>query len=63
MAKVYFAEVLGFCIIGNHFHILVRMETEQDNSDDEIRKRFEVYYGENEKREFSKEQISALKEK
>lgn len=25
LCKVYFAEVLGFCVMGNHFHLLVRM--------------------------------------
>ena len=25
MSSVYFVEVLGFCIMGNHFHLLVRM--------------------------------------
>jgi len=32
LAKVYFTEVLGFCIMGNHFHLLVRMETGRDKS-------------------------------
>jgi putative transposase len=25
VSKLYFTEILGFCIMGNHFHILVRM--------------------------------------
>ena len=63
LAKVYFAEVFGFCIMGNHFHLLVRMETGLDKSSAEIRKRFKVYYGENEKRELEEEGVPALKEK
>ncbi|MBL7205352.1 MAG: hypothetical protein ISS63_13660 [Desulfobacteraceae bacterium] len=63
LAKVYFAEVLGFCIMGNHFHLLVRMETGRDKSSEEIRKRFKVYYGENEKRELSEDLVPALREK
>ena len=63
LAKVYFAEMLGFCIMGNHFHLLVRMETGQDKSHEEIRKRFKVYYGEDEKRELSEDLIPALREK
>jgi len=63
LAKVYFAEVLGFCIMGNHFHLLVRMETGLDKSSAEIRKRFKVYYGEDEKRELSEDLIPALREK
>jgi REP element-mobilizing transposase RayT len=23
---LYFVEILGFCLMGNHFHILVKME-------------------------------------
>ena len=63
LSKVYFAEVLGFCIMGNHFHLLVRMETGLDKSSAEIRKRFKVYYGEDEKRELSEGLIPALREK
>ena len=25
LSRVYFSEVLGFCLLGNHFHLLVRM--------------------------------------
>ena len=24
-STLYFAEILGFCLMGNHFHLLVRM--------------------------------------
>jgi REP element-mobilizing transposase RayT len=40
LSTVYFIEVLGFCLMGNHFHLLVRMHSETSFSDDEIRKRF-----------------------
>jgi len=63
LAKVYFAEVLGFCIMGNHFHLLVRIEPGRDKSVDEIRKRFEIYYGEDDKRELTEEMIPVLREK
>jgi putative transposase len=46
LSKVYFAEVLGFCLMGNHFHLLARMHQDEDYSDDEIRERFTLYYGE-----------------
>ncbi len=46
-----------------HFHLLVRMETGLDKSSAEIRKRFKVYYGEDEKRELSEDLIPALREK
>lgn len=28
LSAVYFTEVLGFCLMGNHFHLLVRMHPE-----------------------------------
>ena len=44
LSAVYFSEVLGFCLMGNHFHLLVRMHPETAFSDDEIRSRFQRYY-------------------
>ncbi len=45
LSSVYFAEVLGFCLMGNHFHLLIKMHTGGDCSDEEIKKRFKLYYG------------------
>ncbi len=45
LAAVYFAEVFGFCLMGNHFHLLVRMSPGDALPDDEIRRRFLLYYG------------------
>ncbi|BBO81281.1 hypothetical protein DSCO28_18470 [Desulfosarcina ovata subsp. sediminis] len=44
-SAVYFTEVLGFCIMGNHFHLLVKMIPDDEYSDDEIIKRYQGYYG------------------
>jgi hypothetical protein len=44
LSGVYFTEVLGFCLMGNHFHLLVRMHLETEFSDDEIWTRFQRYY-------------------
>ena len=62
LSFVYFAEVLGFCLMGNHFHFVVRMHTGEGYSDEEIKRRFELYYGDN-KGELNKEQIPYLREK
>ncbi|MCB2184486.1 MAG: transposase [Desulfobulbaceae bacterium] len=43
-SSIYFAEILGFCLMGNHFHIVVRMHPGDQYSDDSIRKRFGLYY-------------------
>jgi REP element-mobilizing transposase RayT len=42
---LYFVEILGFCLMGNHFHILVRVFPEDKFTDDEIKKRYVEFYG------------------
>ena len=63
LSRIYFAEVLGFCLMGNHFHLLVRMRPGGEVSKAEIKRRFRLYYGNDEKRELEEEGIPALKEK
>lgn len=60
-SRLYFTEVLGFCCMGNHFHLLVRMLPESDFSDKDIRKRFMEFYGDD--RNFSRGQIPFFREK
>jgi REP element-mobilizing transposase RayT len=63
LSTVYFAEVLGFCLMGNHFHVLVKMHTGEDYSDEEIKRRFRLYYGGNNKRALNEGQIPYFREK
>ena len=63
LSRVYFAEVLGFCLMGNHFHLLVRMRLGSEFSKAEIKHRFRLYYGNDDKRELEEEGIPALQEK
>jgi putative transposase len=58
-SKLYFTEVLGFCAMGNHFHLLVRMQPESDFSDDEIKSRHKRVYGG--VRELPQEKVSAFR--
>jgi putative transposase len=44
-AALYLVEILGFCIMGNHFHILVTVIPEHKFSDEEILKRYVDFYG------------------
>jgi putative transposase len=44
-AALYLVEILGFCLMGNHFHILVRMFPEDKFSDEDIQKRYVDFYG------------------
>lgn len=60
-AALYFTEIYGFCLMGNHFHLLVKMIPEINYSDEAIQKRFEAFYGKN--RAFSDNDIPYLREK
>ena len=44
-AALYLVEILGFCLMGNHFHILVRVIPDYKFTDDEILKRYVAFYG------------------
>jgi hypothetical protein len=44
-SSLYFVEILGGCIMGNHFHLLVKMLPEYKFNDEEIEKRFVEFYG------------------
>ena len=63
LSSIYFAEVLGFCLMDNHFHLLIRMHTGDEYSDEEIKMRFGLYYGDGEKRELHDGQIPYFRAK
>ncbi len=44
-STLYFVEILGVCLMGNHFHILVRMFPEHKFTDEDIQTRYEDFYG------------------
>ncbi|MEN8779524.1 MAG: transposase [Desulfobacterales bacterium] len=60
-SSLYFVEILGFCLMGNHFHILVKMLPENKFSDEEIKNRFVLFYGD--ERIFADGLIPSLREK
>ena len=45
-SRLFFTEVLGFSLMGNHFHLVVRMLPESRFTDEDIIKRFHSHYGE-----------------
>ena len=45
-AKVYCCEVLGFCIMGNHYHLVVHMESPRALTRKELRERASMLYTE-----------------
>ena len=61
LSRVYFSEILGFCIMGNHFHLLVRTIPDHYFSDDEMKKRYMLFYGNDQ--EFSLQKIATLRDK
>jgi len=46
-SALYFVEILGFCLMGNHFHILMKTLPEYKFTDQEIKKRYVDFYGDN----------------
>lgn len=61
LSSVYFAEIMGFCIMGNHFHLVVKMHPGNQYSEGEIKDRYEHYYGDG--KEPGPGQIPALRDK
>ena len=45
MAGMFFTEVYGFALMGNHFHLLVKMIPEDRFSDEDVKGRLIRYYG------------------
>ena len=44
-STLYFVEILGFCLMGNHFHLLLRMFPEHKFADEDIKKPYIEFYG------------------
>jgi REP element-mobilizing transposase RayT len=66
LCSLYFTEILGFCLMGNHFHLLVRMHPESNFTDEEIKKRYKDFFkddDENKDRELSDGQVAFYRSK
>jgi REP element-mobilizing transposase RayT len=59
-SRIYFVEVLGFCIMGNHWHLAVKVYPHEYADRDEVKERFakrygeDIYFGDTEYKKFSK---------
>ena len=60
-STLYFVEILGFCHMGNHFHLLVKTLPEYKFSDQDIKKRYVGFYGN--KRVFADGLVPSLRAK
>jgi putative transposase len=63
LSNFYFAEVLGFSLLGNHFHLLVRMHPETSYSEEEVRARYDRRYGEEKAAALDDARMHELREK
>lgn len=63
LSSVYFADVLGFCLMGTHFHLVVKMQPGEEFSDEAVRERFERYYQQDKKRVLMSGQIPSYRAK
>ena len=59
--SIYFVEILGFALLDNHFHIVCRVFPDKYFSDEDIKQRFEAFYGKD--KFFPSEDISYYREK
>ena len=44
-SRIYFTDMIGFCVMGDHFHLLIRMIPDRYFSDREVKKRYHRLYG------------------
>jgi len=58
---LYFVEILRFCLMGNHFHILVKMVPEYKFTNQDIKKHYVDFYGDD--RVFTDGMIPSLRGK
>ncbi|MFC1591401.1 transposase [Thermodesulfobacteriota bacterium] len=61
LSRLYFTEIIGFCCMGNHFHLLVRMLPQEQFSDEQIRFRHENFFGQ--KKSFSEGHLPFYRQK
>lgn len=45
LSQLYFGETIVFCLMGNHFHLLIRMSLGKDYTDEEIQERYRNFFG------------------
>jgi len=60
---VYFADILGFCMMSNHFHLLVRMYPGEGFSDDDIKLRYKAFHGDDTGFPMTEEGVQYFREK
>jgi putative transposase len=44
-SSLYFVKIIGYCVMSNHFHLLIKSEADSHYSDEDIRERVAAFYG------------------
>ncbi len=60
-ARLYFTEIIGYCILDTHIHLLVKMYPGKNYSDTQIKERYKSFWGSID--EFSDEDIPSYRRK
>lgn len=60
-SSLYFIDVIGFCIMSNHFHLLIRVYPGDFMSDEDLLKRLRSYFGD--KRDVTQHQLPFFRNK
>jgi putative transposase len=67
LAQVYFVKVVTYSVMSNHFHLIIKMIDQKTFSDEELRRRFDLYYNEGisrkRRRLFSQDQATRLRQR
>ena len=62
LSEIFFVEVFGFCIMGNHIHILLKMNMAENYNDEEAKNRLGLLFSK-ENRVVTKGQLAHFREK
>jgi len=62
MSTFFFVEVFGFCIMGNHFHLLVKMDKPEKYTEAQLKRRIALFF-QDESKVITKDKLVYLREK
>ena len=43
LSDLFFADVFGFCIMGDHFYLLIKMKAAENYSNEEVKRRLSLF--------------------
>ncbi|MEN8155058.1 MAG: transposase [Acidobacteriota bacterium] len=48
-SRLYFVKIIGYCVMSNHFHLLIRMDPSYQYKDEDVIRRLKEFYGKEDK--------------